>query len=99
MSRSQAVQEVEELQFAPAPRHGREVQFGDLILTFTTQYQRRWLDNGSGAKEDVGFWHPIPPAGFFVFGSIGLPNHTDPNNRYASLCAKKAVDPTPVGRK
>lgn len=75
----------------------KEVQFGDLILAFTTSYEYRWNDRGSGADDDVGFYHPIPPEGFFALGSIGLPNHDQPNGKFASLCVK--ASPATSGKK
>jgi len=36
------------------------------------KYELRWNDAGSGHENDMALWHPTPPSGYFVFGSIGL---------------------------
>lgn len=77
-----------------SPRHGTQVEFGDLTLAFTTQYEHRWSDRGSGASRDGQFFHPIPPAGFFALGSIGVSDHDDANGRFASMCVKPAGNPS-----
>lgn len=65
-----------------------EMQFGELALAFTTEFEFRWSDKGSGGKYDCGFWHPVPPEGFYALGSIGLSSHEDPNGKVAALCVK-----------
>lgn len=65
-----------------------QMQFGDLILAFTTRYEWRWDDKGSGADDDASFHHPVPPEGFYALGSVGLNNHDSPDGRFASLCVK-----------
>jgi hypothetical protein len=75
------------------PRHGKEVRFGDLILRFTSEFSLRWSDKGSGADDDVAFYHPIPPVGFVALGSIGIgtaASHFNPNGNVAALCVKAA---------
>ncbi|MGN5192851.1 hypothetical protein BJP22_04745 [Aeromonas veronii] len=71
----------------------RVMQFGDLELAFTTEYEYRWNDRGSGADHDIGFYHPIPPAGFYALGSIGVNNYDNPNGKFASLCVKNVSKP------
>lgn len=73
----------------------REVQFGSLILAFTSRYNRIWTDEGSGAHNDVAFWQPVPPTGFHALGSIGLPHYNDPNGKVATLCVKAAAATLP----
>jgi hypothetical protein len=78
-----------------APRHGKEVRFGDLILTFTSTFQLRWSDAGSGADRDVSFYHPVPPAGFHALGSVGIGRASsdfNPDGNWAVLCVKAAED-------
>ncbi len=65
-----------------------EQQFGDLILTFTDQYELRWNDQGSGANADGAYWHPLPPAGFYALGSVGVNNYSNINGSQASLCVR-----------
>jgi hypothetical protein len=77
----------------------QEVRFGSLILRFTSSYQLRWNDKGSGANRDGGFWHPVAPSGFFALGSIGLPNYNDPNGKVATLCVKPASATIPGTQK
>ncbi|MCO7225150.1 Vps62-related protein [Pleionea sp. CnH1-48] len=69
-----------------------EKRFGDLILTFTDQYELRWNDKGSGAHSDGAYWHPVPPKGFHALGSVGVNNYNDINNKQASICVKAATD-------
>lgn len=80
-----------------APR--KEVKFGSLILAFTSQYHRLWWDKGSGAKSDVGFWHPIPPNGFHALGSTCISNYSDPNGDVGALCVKASSDTIPGTQK
>lgn len=81
---------------APQAKTPSQVQFGELVLAFTTAYDYRWNDKGSGADRDVAFYHPKPPAGFFALGSIGVANYDSPNGKFASMCVKAA---TTVGGK
>jgi hypothetical protein len=64
-------------------------RFGKLNLQFTSSYTLRWNDQGSGGNYNGGFWHPIPPAGFYALGSIGLPDYSDPNGSVATLCVQE----------
>jgi len=66
----------------------KEQQFGELILVFTDQFELRYNDRGSGAYKDGAYWHPIPPAGFFALGSVGVSNYNDINGEQASICVK-----------
>lgn len=70
-------------------RHGQSMQFGDLVLQFTSQFSYRWNDRGSGGHHDGSYWHPIPPAGYRALGSLGFAGYGDPNNNWA-LCVKEA---------
>lgn len=81
---------------APQAKTPSQVQFGELVLAFTTAYEYRWNDKGSHVKGDVAFWHPKPPAGFFALGTIGVTNYDLPDGKFASMCVKAA---TTVGGK
>jgi Vacuolar protein sorting-associated protein 62 len=65
-----------------------QVQFGDLVLRFTSSFEFRYNDRGSGANLDGSFWHPKPPTGFHALGSIGMSSYNDPNGKVAALCVK-----------
>lgn len=77
---------------AVAP-HGKEVQFGDLILTFTTKYDLRWSDGGSGSDDNAAYYQPVPPQGFFALGSMGVNNYDNPDGKFASMCVKASASP------
>lgn len=65
--------------------------FQDLHLQFATEFELRWRDEGSGAHDKGGFWHPKPPPGFSALGSIGISHYGNPNNPdsiVAALCVK-----------
>lgn len=64
--------------------------FGELILTFTTNYVLAYNDQKSGAKMDGAFWHPQAPSGFSPLGSIGVNNYNPINNTIASICVAAA---------
>lgn len=66
--------------------------FGELILTFTTNFQLAYNDQKSGATMDGAFWHPIAPVGFLPLGSIGVKNYSPINGTIASLCVAAAPD-------
>ena len=68
----------------------KQVQFGDLILGFTTEFSWRWDDGGSGGSYDGSFFHPEPPSGFHALGSLGFKGYDNPDGKYASLCVKEA---------
>jgi hypothetical protein len=68
----------------------KEKQFGDLILTFTDQFDLRYNDKGSGAHHDGAYWHPVPPKGFFALGCVGASNYNNINGKQASICVKAA---------
>lgn len=73
------------------PRLGIELQFGPLLLAFTDQFNKMFSSAGSSA-DDVSFWQPIPPDGFFILGGLVYPSLEDPNGRDWALCVK-AADP------
>jgi hypothetical protein len=69
-----------------------QVQFGELILAFTNEFQWVYNDKGSGSSQDGAFWQPIPPSGFSVFGTYAINNYSDVNADGNSwyLCVKSA---------
>ena len=69
-----------------------EQQFGELVLAYTTSFELRWNDKGSGGKYDGGFWQPKAPAGFHPLGGIGVNGYYDPNGTVAAICVR-AADP------
>lgn len=70
--------------------HGKSVQFGDLILTFTSAFTLRWNDKGSGGDHDGAFWQPKPPSGFYALGSLGVKGYDDQNGKNWALCVAEA---------
>lgn len=68
----------------------KEIPFGDLVITVTKKYELRYQDHDSGASRNGGFWHPIPPEGFYALGTIGLSDYSDPNGKIACICVKAA---------
>lgn len=64
----------------------------ELILTFTSAYDYRWHDAGSGGSYNGAYWHPIPPEGFYAMGSIGTPNWSNPTDIKPTIVVK-AKDP------
>ncbi len=47
-----------------------------------TSYERVWTDKGSGNEKNLSIWHPKNvPAGYFVFGSVGMASDNNPNGR------------------
>lgn len=66
----------------------QEVQFGELVLRFTSTYNLRYRDRGSNAYSNGAFWQPVPPDGFYALGGIGLSYYDDPNGKVATLCVK-----------
>ncbi|MCP4107625.1 MAG: Vps62-related protein [Desulfobacteraceae bacterium] len=67
-------------------------QFGDLEIAFTDEFQKTWSDKGSGAEKDGSFWHPLPPPGFHVLGSIGVNHQGEVNRSIAAMCVKDISD-------
>jgi hypothetical protein len=67
-----------------------EQQFGELVLAFTTSFDLRWNDKGSGGKYDGAFWQPKPPTNFHALGGIGVVGYDDVNGKVAALCVRAA---------
>lgn len=65
---------------------------GELIITYTNAYLWRWHDQGSGADNDGGYWHPVPPEGYYALGSLGLSDYSNPNGKRPMIVVK-ARDP------
>jgi hypothetical protein len=59
--------------------------YGDLKVTLTSTYDKRYPDNGSGAKMDGTFWHPRPEGDFRPVGSVIVGSYDDINNNRASM--------------
>ena len=70
----------------------KQPAFGEITLAFTSNFEKRWRDSGTGANRDVTFFHPIPPEGFFPLGSMGIGSHAGADGREAAICVK-ATDP------
>jgi hypothetical protein len=64
-----------------AEKLGNEVrEYGDLLVTMTSDYDWLWGDHGSGSKKDCGVWHAkaqyngtLKPLGSIAFGSYNGP--------------------------
>ncbi|KAM0258589.1 hypothetical protein ACHAQJ_003760 [Trichoderma viride] len=56
----------------------------ELRTTTTTSFTAKWNDNGSGATQDGGFWHPKPQGDMRPLGSVGVPHHKDINGNYVA---------------
>lgn len=61
---------------------------GALDLVFTSQFQLRYNDQGSGATMDGAFWQPIPPAGFNAVGGVAVTGYQDINGNSWAICVK-----------
>jgi hypothetical protein len=62
---------------------------GELLVTFTDQYEYRWHDQGSGGAYDGSFYHPVTEDGFRALGSLGFSGYSNPNGRYAMMVVKE----------
>ena len=80
-------------------RHGTTMRFGGLILTFVDKFNLAWNDQGSGGDNDGAFWNPVPPAGFYMLGSLGVGHYGDVNGQNWALCVKAADDDPDAIRK
>jgi hypothetical protein len=60
-----------------------------LAVTYTDQFQWRWDDSGSGYDQDGGFFHPLPPSGYYALGSIGQTHYGSPNGLRAAIVVKE----------
>lgn len=65
---------------------------GELILTYTNNYVWRWDDRGSGGDNDGSYWHPVPPEGYYVLGSLGKSGYSTPSGTKPMIVIK-AKDP------
>lgn len=70
----------------------KQVQFGELILSFTNQFTFVYNDQGTGSSQNGAFWQPNPPTGFKILGTYAIDNYSDVNadgNNWA-LCVTAA---------
>ncbi|HEX5724084.1 MAG TPA: Vps62-related protein [Longimicrobiaceae bacterium] len=76
----------------PMPNY-TEMAFGELTLAFTTSMEFRWNTEKTDSDHPASFYHPIPPAGFYALGSVGIPYKSDDGNdgNAAALCVRAAV--------
>ncbi|XP_069489682.1 uncharacterized protein [Ambystoma mexicanum] len=52
-----------------------------LVYTYTNDFSPVWKDEGSGAKDDVSIWKPVPfAAGYYLLGDTAVPNYSPPPN-------------------
>jgi hypothetical protein len=68
-------------------------QYKDLVIGFTTNFECRWHDMGSGGKYNGAFWHPIIPpdmADFHPIGTLGWPGYGDINGMAVIAVVKDA---------
>ncbi len=68
-------------------------QYKDLVIGFTTNFECRWHDAGSGGKYNGAFWHPvIPPdmADFHPIGTLGWSGYGDINGLTVIAVVKDA---------
>ncbi len=59
--------------------------YGDLQVSLTSSYDKRYPDSGSGAKRDGTFWHPHGDGVFRPLGSVCIDGYGDINNNRASM--------------
>lgn len=67
-----------------------EHRFGPIDVTFTTSFNWKWDDRGSGSNKDGNFAMPIAPPGFYPLGSICTNTYDSPNGKVAAICVKTA---------
>jgi hypothetical protein len=71
-------------------------QYKDLVIGFTTNFDCRWHDAGSGGKYNGAFWHPIIPpdmADFHPIGTLGWSGYGDINGIAVIAVVKDANGP------
>ncbi|MGB1014301.1 MAG: Vps62-related protein [Nannocystaceae bacterium] len=79
--------------------------FGELSLTFTDRFEKRWTDKGSGGRQHGIFYHPKPPDSYHALGTMGVElDDSDDykksvNGKYACLVVKDVGDDQTALRK
>jgi hypothetical protein len=67
---------------ATAARQMEPIEFGNLLINFTTEFNRIWDSRGSGSKP-ASFWRPTPAPdllpGYFPLGDIAIPGYGNIN--------------------
>lgn len=71
-----------------------EQQFGDIIITFTSNFKLIYNNKNTSASKNGSFWQPIPPSGFTALGSLGINSNDDVNGLNWSMCVKAADNPS-----
>jgi len=66
-----------------------EVRYGDLIMSITGKFEKKWDDKGSGGKYDVTFYQPICEEGFYPLGSVAVGKYGNIDNTMAVITVKE----------
>ncbi|RHZ64676.1 hypothetical protein CDV55_106631 [Aspergillus turcosus] len=72
--------------------------YGDLLVTLTSEYDLMWNDRGSNADDDGSFWHPKTQdeKKLRPLGSVAVGNYNDINKQQATLLV--GANPNSGGR-
>ena len=62
---------------------------GELTVTYVDSFNYIWHDEGSHAPNNCAFYHPVVPDGYHALGSLGVPNWSSPNGKYAMMVVKE----------
>ena len=60
-----------------------------LLFDYTQVFEKVWDDSGSGAHRDVGFFRPIPRAGYHVLGHYAHASHAAPRDTIVMVVKEK----------
>ncbi|MCU0118294.1 Vps62-related protein [Pseudomonas sp. B2M1-30] len=81
---------------APA-RPTEPIRFGNLLISFTTEFHRIWDSRGSDASA-VSFWRPAPAPdalpGYFPLGDLAIPGYDNVNGNQIVAVVREA-EPQP----
>jgi hypothetical protein len=61
----------------------------DLLFDYTQVFEWVWDDSGSGARRDVGFFKPVPRAGYYALGHYAHASHAMPRDVVIVVKEKK----------
>ena len=61
---------------------------GELQVIFVDSFNFIWNDSPFDEGPEAGFFQPVLPDGYHALGSLGIPDWSNPNGRYAMMVVK-----------
>lgn len=66
------------------------------VVRYPVDFERVWIDKGSGAKMDGSFWRPIPQPGYVALGTVAQKGYDKPDIKVVVCVREDLVAPAMV---